>query len=298
MQLDVERARRVLEKTIAKPLGTSVDEACAAIIEVANASMLKMLRIVTVEKGLDPADFTLVAFGGNGPVFGIELADDLGMREVIIPPAPGLLSAQGLLAADLRYDFRQTFVGAVASADLAEIEARFTALEAQGRNALQSHGIGDAAIVVTRPPICVIGGKPMNSTCRCRPERCRRRLFRRWSRASIKPMSAFMAAAMPRARSRSSISASHSLAMSAVPNIARSRPATAVRTMLAKVARNVFFANRGSFDCVCYERPQLRAGDSLKGPAIVEAADSTTLLPPDWSLRCDRIGNLFATRNG
>ena len=102
----------MLEATIAKPLGTSVDDACAAIIEVANASMLKMLRIVTVEKGLDPADFTLVAFGGNGPVFGIELADELGMREVVIPPAPGLLSAQGLLAADLRYDFRQTYVGA------------------------------------------------------------------------------------------------------------------------------------------------------------------------------------------
>ena len=146
MRLDVDRARHVLEDTVAKPLGTTVEEASAAIIEVANASMLKMLRIVTVEKGLDPADFTLVAFGGNGPVFGIELADELGMREVVIPPAPGLLSAQGLIAADLRYDFRQTFVGAAGAVDLGEIETRLAALEAQGRDALRRYGIGDDAI--------------------------------------------------------------------------------------------------------------------------------------------------------
>ena len=71
MKLDVVHARKVLTETIGKPLGISVDEACAAIIEVANASMLKMLRIVTVEKGLDPADFhPLWRSGGNGPVFG------------------------------------------------------------------------------------------------------------------------------------------------------------------------------------------------------------------------------------
>jgi N-methylhydantoinase A len=298
MQLDVERARRVVEETIAKPLGTSVEDACAAIIEVANASMLKMLRIVTVEKGLDPADFTLVAFGGNGPVFGIELADDLGMREVIIPPAPGLLSAQGLLAADLRYDFRQTFVGAVASADLAEIEARFTALEAQGRNALQSHGIGDAAIVATR-----------NADMRYRRQA--------YELNVPLPLGALSAATLPALVEsfhqaherlygrRDAVGAVEivNLCVALTGNVRRPEyreiaTGNGSAAHASKGTRNVFFANRGSFDCVRYERPQLRAGDSLQGPAIVEAADSTTLLPPDWSLRCDRIGNLFATRSG
>jgi N-methylhydantoinase A/oxoprolinase/acetone carboxylase beta subunit len=97
MKLDLERARRIVQEQLAKPLNITVEEACAAVVEVANANMLKMLRIVTVEKGCDPADFTIVAFGGNGAVHGIELAADLGVREVIVPPAPGLLSAQGLL---------------------------------------------------------------------------------------------------------------------------------------------------------------------------------------------------------
>jgi N-methylhydantoinase A len=298
MQLDVERARRVLENTIAKPLGVSVDDACAAIIEVANASMLKMLRIVTVEKGLDPADFTLVAFGGNGPVFGVELADDLGMREVIIPPAPGLLSAQGLLAADLRYDFRQTFVGAVASADLAEIEGRFAALEAQGRNALQSHGIGDAAIVVTRTADMRYRRQAYELNVPLPPGAL--------SAATLPALVESFHQAHERLYGRRDAAGAVeivNLCVALTGNVTRPEyreiaAGDGSAAHASKGTRNVFFANRGSFDCVCYERPQLRAGDSLQGPAIVEAADSTTLLPPDWSLRCDRIGNLFATRSG
>src|SRR5690606_33546924 len=118
--------------------GLSVEEACAAVVEVANASMLKMLRIVTVEKGCDPADFTMVAFGGNGPLHGPELAVDLGIHEVIVPPSAGVLSARGLLAADIRYDFRQTYVAPVLDGGLVEVERFYRALEQQGRAALKA----------------------------------------------------------------------------------------------------------------------------------------------------------------
>ena len=298
MKLDVAHARRVVEDTIANPLGTSVEDACAAIIEVANASMLKMLRIVTVEKGLDPADFTLVAFGGNGPVFGIELADELGMREVVIPPAPGLLSAQGLLAADLRYDFRQTYVGEIAAANFSEIEARFSALEQQGRTALARYGIGDADIAVTRSAdmryrrqayelnVGLPPGAVSETTC---PElienfhRAHERLYGRRDTAGTVEIV--------------------NLCVTLTGNVRRPQyqelgAGDATAALARKGTRDVFFANCGSCAAVRYERSQLRAGDTLPGPAIVEAADSTTLVPPGWSLRCDRIGNLFATRIG
>ena len=113
---------------------------CAAVIEVANANMLKMLRIVTVEKGCDPADFSIVAFGGNGAVHGIELAADLGVREVIVPPAPGLLSAQGLLVADIRYDFRQTHVEPVIGGDIDGVE-----------RVLRAERSGEASAAALRP---------------------------------------------------------------------------------------------------------------------------------------------------
>jgi N-methylhydantoinase A len=298
MQLDVDRARSVLEDTIAKPLGTSVDEACAAIIEVANASMLKMLRIVTVEKGLDPADFTLVAFGGNGPVFGIELAAELGMREVVIPPAPGLLSAQGLLAADLRYDFRQTFVDAVASANVAEVEARFAALEAEGRTALGRYGIGDAAIAVTRSADMRYRRQAYELNVLLPPEPL--------SAEALSVLVENFHQAHERLYGRRDAAGSVEIVNLCVtltgnvrrPDYREVAAGDGTTTHARKGMCKVFFANRGSFDCVRYERSQLRANDTLQGPAIVEAADSTTLVPPDWSLRCDRIGNLFATRVG
>ncbi len=298
MKLDVEHARETLAQKIAKPLRISLDEACAAIIEVATASMLKMLRIVTVEKGLDPADFTLVAFGGNGPVFGIELADELGMREVVIPPAPGLLSAQGLLAADLRYDFRQTYAGAVASTDLASIDERFATLEAQGRNALGRYGIGQASIAVTRSA----------------DMRYRRQAYELNVPLPLGPLTAERYQALVENfhqtherlyGRRDAVGAVElvNLCVTMTGNVRRPDyrelpEGNAKADHARKSGRRVFFANRGWFDCACYERSQLRAEDTLQGPAIIEAADSTTLVPPDWSLRCDRIGNLFATRKG
>jgi N-methylhydantoinase A len=295
MKLDVTRARDVLAATIAKPLGITVEEACAAIIEVANASMLKMLRIVTVEKGLDPGDFTLVAFGGNGPVFGIELADELGMREVVVPPAPGLLSAQGLLAADLRYDFRQTYAAAVATTDLAGINDRFAALEEQGRAALGRYGIAAAAMTVTRSAdmryrrqayelnVPLPPGPLTAETFSVLVEnfhQAHERLYGRRDAAGAVELVNLCVTMTGNVRR---------------PDYRELPVGGGTAEHARKGQRKVFFANRGWFDCARYERSELRADDTLQGPAIIEAADSTTLVPPGWSLRCDRIGNLFAT---
>ena len=117
---------------------------------VANANMLKMLRIVSLEKGYDPADFSMVVFGGNGPVHGTELAEELGVNEVLVPLAPGLLSAQGLLVADVRYDFRQTHLLPLYTGKLADLEQIFASLEAKGRAALETHGIAKEAMQIRR----------------------------------------------------------------------------------------------------------------------------------------------------
>ena len=296
MKLDVERARAEIKKSIAGPLGTSVEEACAAIIEVANASMLKMLRIVTVEKGLDPADFALVAFGGNGPVFGIELAEELEMHEVVIPPAPGLLSAQGLLAADLRYDFRQTYVGGVTSNNLTEIDTRYAALEAQGRDSLGRHTIGKSAVTVTRSAdmryrrqayelnVPLPSGKLSGETYATLVEefhRAHERLYGRRDAAGVVEIVNLCVTLTGNVRR---------------PEYRELEPGDGSAAHAKKGTRKAYIANRGVFDCMRYERSLLRAGDTFSGPAIVEAADSTTVAPPGWSLHCDRIGNLFARR--
>src|SRR3546814_3899640 len=103
-RLDIGLAREVVSKSIAQPLCLSTEEAALGIIAIAEEHMIDALRLVSVERGLDPRDFTLVAFGGAGPLHAIALAEALGMRQVLIPHAPGNLSATGLVLADVRHD--------------------------------------------------------------------------------------------------------------------------------------------------------------------------------------------------
>jgi len=298
MKLDLAAARRAVEDKIAKPLGIPLDEACAAIVEVANANMLKMLRIVSLEKGYDPADFTLVAFGGNGPVHGTELAHDLGIHEVLVPPAPGLLSAQGLLVADVRYDFRQTHVIRLEGGDLDEVERVFAALEQKGREALRRYGLAEnvttltrsadmrylhqAYEVVTAMPEGPLGKASAPAIVEAFHAAHEKRYGRRQQGAAVELVTLNVTA------KGDTVRPIHA------PLAAGDGTAAAAR----KGRRSVYFRDIGRLDCEHYERPLLAAGDRLAGPAIVQAVDSTTVVPPGWTLACDRIGNLMLTREG
>jgi len=108
MALDAAAARRAIERQVATPLGLSAEAAARGVLAIIDNHMVGALRIVSVERGHDPRDFTLVPFGGAGPLHGCALAELLGITRVLIPPAPGVLCADGLLAADLKADFSRT----------------------------------------------------------------------------------------------------------------------------------------------------------------------------------------------
>jgi N-methylhydantoinase A len=105
MELDAERAAEALRRRIAEPLGLSLEDAAEGVLRIANANMVKAIRLVTVESGFDPREFGLVAFGGAGALHGVDLARELQMPEVIVPPFPGVTSAMGLLFVDPLDDF-------------------------------------------------------------------------------------------------------------------------------------------------------------------------------------------------
>ena len=104
LRVDLAAAERAIETAIARPLGLTVPEAAARIVEVVNSNMAQALRIVSIERGHDPQEFSLIAFGGAGPVHAVALAEELQIPEVIVPPAPGAFSALGLVASDLKRD--------------------------------------------------------------------------------------------------------------------------------------------------------------------------------------------------
>lgn len=130
MRLDVPAARRAVESSVAAPLGIPVEEAARGILAIADNHMVGAMRIVSVERGHDPRDFTLVPFGGAGPLHGCALADLLGIPRVLIAPAPGILCADGLMAADLKSEFSKA-LPRVGPADIATGETLLNALETQ-----------------------------------------------------------------------------------------------------------------------------------------------------------------------
>jgi N-methylhydantoinase A len=296
MEMHLDLARSVVEKELAKPLKISVEQACAAVIEVANASMLKMLRIVTVEKGCDPAEFALVVFGGNGPVHGIELAGDLGIKEVIVPPAAGVLSAQGLLVADIRYDFRQTHVEGVLGGSIEDVEKTFAALEKRGREALQRYGLADSDITSRRSADMRYQRQayeinvPMPAG-----------ILRPASREGIADLFHETHERLYGRRDMAGVVEFVTLCVTAAGNSRRLEHQTLPKadapvSSAYKGSRNVYFRESGMIECPVYDRAKLRAEHALDGPVLVEATDSTVVVPPSWSLRCDTAANLMVTR--
>ncbi len=296
MQLDVESARAIVDAEFAKPLGISSEEVCGAIIEIANANMLKMLRIVSVEQGYDPQDFCLIPSGGSGPVHAVELAEELGIREVIVPPAPGLLSSQGLLSADIRYDFRRTFVATVERMALSDFAAVVGELRAEGERALSTYDVpamrtdfvvsadmryaGQAYeinVALPAPTLDEAGRRTLIESFHLAHERL---YGRRHAEGSVQIVNVLLTVIGR---------------VQAVRHPELDKAQGAPKPI--KQART-WFRGQPFDDCPCYDRDSIRAGHHWQGPAVVAGQDSTLVVPPGWDARCDIYGNLLITRAG
>ena len=147
MKLDVAAAERALKERIGDPLGLNAVEAADGILRIAATAMSYAVKGVTTERGFDAGDFVLVAYGGAGPLHAVEVAREIGMRNVIVPFAPGVFSAYGMLFADLRYDFVRTWFTPLEDASFEEIESVYGALEQQGRDAIAGASVAPQRVV-------------------------------------------------------------------------------------------------------------------------------------------------------
>ncbi|PFG57337.1 N-methylhydantoinase A [Amycolatopsis sulphurea] len=138
-----ELAERAIE-SVATPLGLSVTEAAHGIVQIANTTMIRALRAVSVEKGQDPRGFTMVAYGGAGPVHAVQLAEELGVRTVYIPPFPGIFSAVGLLLAEYRHDAVMSLAAPVDTLEPETFAERFVKLQKRLSEILEAEGVDPA----------------------------------------------------------------------------------------------------------------------------------------------------------
>lgn len=150
LRLDAEAARRAIARTIAAPLGMSVEDAAFGIVQVANATMMRALRAVSTERGRDPREHVIVAFGGAGPLHAADLAAALGASTVWVPLHAGVFSSIGLLLADLRVDHRHPINGRLANVDPDELVERATELSQLAGDELVARGADSATISITR----------------------------------------------------------------------------------------------------------------------------------------------------
>lgn len=296
MRLDLAAAEHALRERVAAPLGLDVTAAAEGILRIATTKMSHVVRWVTTERGLDAADFALVAYGGAGPLHAAMIARELRIGRVVIPRAPGHFSAYGMLVSDLRRDFVSTWFTPLATAAFGEIETIYQAMENEGREAIEESGITAVEITVSRAADMRYVGQEHAVTVELPVA-----LFRNEDRVGIKR--AFDAIHEIRYGHSAEAEPAEIVSLrSAVtgqlnkPRIERIQGGTArPPAEAARGHRPVYFAETGFTGTPIFSRDALLAGNRIPGPALIEEHASTAVVFPGDALEVDGFGNLVIT---
>lgn len=294
MQLDFRAAESAIREYVAKPLGLSVAEAADGILRIGVTAMSYAVKAVSTERGLDAAAFTLIAYGGAGPLHASAIAREIGMGQLIVPRAPGHFCAFGMLFSDLRYDFVRTWFTRLADALFEEIEGVYESLIAQGRKALENSGARPTRMMVARAADMRYVGQEHPVTIELPSE-----LFRRCDRDGIKRrfdevhLQRYGTCAPAESAEIVSLRATVTGIMrkptpERIARSGREPPAAARRGM-----RSVYFTElEKTVKTPTFARAALRANNRIEGPAVVEEHASTTVVLPGDRLQVDELGNL------
>jgi N-methylhydantoinase A len=286
--LDVDAAARAIERRVARPLGLSLHDAARGIVAVADNTMAGAIRVVSVQRGHDPVDFALLPFGGAGPLQGGAIARLLGMKRILVPARPGVLSAEGLIAAPLRNEFARTVMLRAPIADPAPLAAAFGALDAEAAAWMVVEAVPEAA-------------RDIRWRAGMRYVHQGFELFVDWPGRSADP--ATLSAAIERfhdEHERLYTFAQRDTAVEIVtlevtalgrlpgPVAERIAPAGTVEPASHAVVQ----LDQGEARVPVWRRDTLGAGAVLTGPGIVVQMDATTWLHPGDVATMDSYGNL------
>jgi N-methylhydantoinase A len=288
--LDVDAARRAIAAHVGEPLGLGVDDAAAAIVRVAEARMAGAIRLVSVERGHDPAHFVAMPFGGGGALHAGALIREIGLKAALVPRFPGITSALGCVLADLRHDMVQTLNVMLDGLDLAALESRMAEMGRQAGAVIAAAGIPvEATDVLYELDMHYVGqthtlAVPLPATPPS--EDAIRRAFEAAYLASFSRLLPGIAMRIV------------SLRVAAVGR----RPAFDFSAFAPKPSgearqgtRRVWF-DGGWRDTPIWARLELATGATVDGPAILEQPDATTVIEPGLTGRIDALGNLLVER--
>jgi N-methylhydantoinase A len=292
-KLDAEAAHRVVEARVAKPLGMSVLEAAQTVRSVANALMAQAIRIMTVERGYDPREFSYICYGGAGPVHALDLAQQMGIRRVVIPPLPGLFSAFGMTVADQQYDYQRPVERDLDHLDDAGLFTQFTELLDMGATELRRLDVDPESAHIVRLADCRYAGQPdvitvevqghADGLCQSLASSFEAAHQRLWNFVSAdKPIvvANLRLQIVTRTGWRGGVAQSAAASASA-----------SVSTPAAKATRSVYFD--GAMQTLpVYQRSALAVGARIEGPAVIEEHSSCSVLKAAQNAVVDEALNL------
>jgi N-methylhydantoinase A len=289
IDLDAARAREALARLGAGlPALRDVDAIADGVVRVAVARMVSAIKEISIARGHDPRDFALVAYGGAGPMHAAWLADELEMRRVIVPPAPGNFSAFGSLISDLRRDYVRTRLIRTRSGADAAVEAIFAELEREARADLGAEGLAGAEVTLVR----ALGMRYVGQSWE---------LLVRWPGSGL----AALEAAFHRAHEQryghatereAEIVSVRLTAIGAVPKPTPPRWSVSGTLAPARRAEREVAFDRERRRVPVYRRERLPGGVPIAGPAVVEEMGATTVIPPGWSGTVGIWGELVLER--
>lgn len=290
LSVSVDEAYRGLEETIADPLGMSVLEASRGIFDVTRVGTVTAIRQITVERGLDPRDFAMVAYGGAGPLFLPLVARTMDIGEVIVPRSPAVFSAKGMFMTDVVHDFSQTYLEELDHVEIEAIETEFEQLEAEATGALTDDGFDDAQRELDRTAEIRYRGQehsvevPLDDVSSKADIRDRFESVHqnRYGHQMDDPVEIVHL----RVRGRG---------VTETPDFGREETASG-GVELAEDTREAYcFAEEEVVPFQVVDRNSLETGETLEGPAIVQEPTSTLVFYSDQSAAVDGLGNVVVT---
>ncbi|MDE0139736.1 MAG: hydantoinase/oxoprolinase family protein [bacterium] len=290
MSLDEAAAVRGVTEKLAEPLGMSTERAAASVFDVLLARTVGAIREITVERGLDPREFSLVAFGGAGPMLAPLLAREMDLPEVVVPAAPAVFSAWGMLMSDLEYDLGQTVLTMLDDAALAQVEGVFAQLESEADQVLAAQSVPPGSRVLLRRLDLRYNGQEHTLSVELQEaddtgsviDRFHRRHVERYGHSlteEVQILTARVRAIGRLEKPSALLGGSHTAATAATESRAGERQA-------------FDFATRQSRPFPIYERSLLEAGVEIDGPAIIREPTSVTIIHGDQTAVPDASGNL------
>ena len=297
MVLRDDLSRQAIETHLSRKLGIGLEEAALGAIKILNHGMIQSIEMNSVRKGYDPREFALVAFGGAGPMQACEVARELAIPTVIIPPSPGLTSALGLLATDLSYDFSRTQIQLLSKPDLGKIADDYTQLSGLALAQLEHDRIPSEKMVFVRIADCRYEGQGYE----LRVQAPSGEVGAPWVEQLIQEFHR----THDREYGRHFVEKDVELVNIRVVGIGKIPDLVPVELPAGSAdperdavssSREVIFDNGGQPEKLAtphYDRTRLKAGNVIRGPAVVEQTDSTTLILPGLVAEVDRYGNLI-----